>query len=324
LFSLWQIAVDGFGQAQQFLFEQIAQPVLYATGQTGVIEEAYYGTGLFLAGCLQVAFLALVLAPLQRLRPAEPVTDRCAVRVDIGYTLLHRLGLFQLVLFFTLHPMFDSTFSDLRVRGFATFDIDAPLGLHDSGVASFLLYLLVLDGLGYWIHRAQHRFEWWWALHSLHHSQRQMTVWSDDRNHLLDDLLRDAILAVTAWLIGVGPGQFIGIICVTQLLQSLQHANLRLWFGNIGERLLVSPRFHRMHHAVGIGHEGRLGKGTLGGCNFGVLFPLWDIFFRTANFDLAYPATGIRDQVETGRDYGQGFWRQQWLGLRRLIGARSC
>ena len=35
--------------------------------------------------------------------------------------------------------------------------------------------------------------------------------------------------------------------------------------------------------------------------------------------DLAgYPATGIRDQL-TGRDYGRGFWQQQWFGLKRMI-----
>ena len=46
---------------------------------------------------------------------------------------------------------------------------------------------------------------------------------------------------------------------------------------------------------------------------------------RTANFDARYEPTGIRDQVEPGtrgsvRDYGAGFWSQQWLGLRRLFG----
>jgi sterol desaturase/sphingolipid hydroxylase (fatty acid hydroxylase superfamily) len=59
---------------------------------------------------------------------------------------------------------------------------------------------------------------------------------------------------------------------------------------------------------------------VLGGCNFGVLLPWWDVLFGTANFELRYDPTGVRDQVEQGRDYGRGFWRQQWLGLRRLLG----
>jgi sterol desaturase/sphingolipid hydroxylase (fatty acid hydroxylase superfamily) len=62
----------------------------------------------------------------------------------------------------------------------------------------------------------------------------------------------------------------------------------------------------------------------LGGSNFGVLLPWWDMLFGTANFEQRYDPTGIRDQLETdgeiGRDYGRGFWAQQWLGLKRLVG----
>ena len=72
-----------------------------------------------------------------------------------------------------------------------------------------------------------------------------MTMWSDNRNHLLDDVIHDTIIVVVAQLIGVAPGQFIAIVAFTQLSESLQHANLRLCFGAIGERLWISPRFHR-------------------------------------------------------------------------------
>ena len=155
-----------------------------------------------------------------------------------------------------------------------------------------------------------------------------MTMWSDNRAHLLDDVIRDVVMVVSAHLIGVPPGQFIALVVFTQLSESLQHANLRLWFGRIGERLWISPRFHRLHHSVGIGHESdarqaHLQHGrspALGGHNFGVLLPWWDMLFRTANFELRYDPTGVRDQVEQGRDYGRGFWAQQWQGLRRLAG----
>lgn len=103
-------------------------------------------------------------------------------------------------------------------------------GITDIPWVSLLLYLAVFDLLDYWIHRGQHRFEWWWRLHALHHSQRQLTVWSDNRNHLLDDILRDNIIVLVAQLIGVAPGQFVAIVALTQLSESFQHANLRLWF----------------------------------------------------------------------------------------------
>jgi sterol desaturase/sphingolipid hydroxylase (fatty acid hydroxylase superfamily) len=56
-----------------------------------------------------------------------------------------------------------------------------------------------------------------------------------------------------------------------------------------------------------------------GGANFAVLFPVWDVLFGTARFDDVYGPTGLRDQA-AGRDYGRGFWAQQWLGLKRLAG----
>ena len=72
---------------------------------------------------------------------------------------------------------------------------------------------------------------------------------------------------------------------------------------------------------IGIGHESA-GQGSLGGHNLAVLFPVWDHLFGTARHDGRYEPTGIRDQLpdEGARDYGSGFWAQQWLGLKRLVG----
>jgi sterol desaturase/sphingolipid hydroxylase (fatty acid hydroxylase superfamily) len=197
-------------------------------------------------------------------------------------------------------------------------------GVTDQALVSFLIYLVIFDAVDYAIHRGQHAFGWWWQLHALHHSQRQMTMWSDNRNHLLDDALRDSLFVVVALVIGVPPSQFVAIVACTQLLESLSHANVKMSFGPVLGRLLVSPRFHRLHHTIGVGHES-YGPGSLGGHNFAVLFPLWDMLFRTARFDASYEPTGIRDQLppEEGgrsRDYGAGFWAQQWLGLKRLLG----
>lgn len=316
---------DLFGTAQQWLFESLVQPVVFAMGLGGWLEDAYTATGWLLVGLLQIAAMLLVIAPLQRWRPVEPVTDRAAIRTDILYTLVHRLGLFRLVLFFSLEPWMDEVFGWLRVEGLSTWHLDGLWpGVTDVAWVSFVLYLLVFDFADYCIHRCQHRFQWWWNLHALHHSQRQMTMWSDNRNHLLDDVLRDAILVVVAQLIGVGPGQFVAIVALTQLSENFHHANLRLWFGRVGERLWVSPRFHRRHHSIGIGHESQQQPSRLGGVNFGVLLPWWDMLLRSADFTVRYDPTGIRDQVEPGprglRDYGHGFWRQQWLGVLRLVG----
>ncbi|MET0210763.1 MAG: sterol desaturase family protein [Burkholderiaceae bacterium] len=313
---------DLFGQAQQALFEGVVQPIVFHLGYGNLLEDAFDATGWLLVGVIQIVIMLAVIGSLQRWRPAEPVKDRGAIRVDVLYTLVHRLGLFRLAMFFSLDPVFDTFAGQLRMWGVPTFQLDSVWpGVTDEAWVSFVIYLLVFDLLAYWLHRAQHHFTWWWGLHALHHSQQQMTMWSDNRNHLLDDLLVDGAVVLVAKFIGVGPGQFVALVALSQLLENLQHANLRIHFGAIGERLLVSPRFHRLHHSIGIGHETK-GRGTLGGHNFAVLFPLWDVIFRTSNFEDRWDPTGVRDQLpeEGGRDYGRGFWRQQWLGLKRMVG----
>ena len=375
---------DMFANVQGWLFESLVQPALFALGMGNLLEDGYAATAWFMVGVLQIVVLLALIGPLQRWRPVEAMdspAERASIRTDVLYTLIHRLGLFPLVLFFTLEPWFDEVFGALRTAGYGTFHLDQLWpGVTDQPVVSLLIYLLVFDFVAYWTHRGQHQLEWWWRLHSLHHSQRQMTMWSDNRGHLLDSLLLDIVVVLVAQLIGVAPGQFIVIVALTQLSESLQHANVRLWFGQVGERLWVSPCFHRLHHSIGIGHEwqaptlatscaalppegalrlqpGKAGSAApaggggvpslplealplqsgrddslglageqkagvpkLGGVNFGVLLPCWDMMFGTANFEHRYDPTGVRDQVEESRDYGSGFWSQQWLGLKRLFG----
>ena len=322
--GLTALFMDAFARVQLVLFEAVVQPALFRLGLSGLIEDAFDGTAWLMVGLLEIAVLLLVIGPLERLRPAEAVIDRTSVRIDVVYTLIHRLGLVPVAMFFLLQPLWDAASAWARAQGLPTWQLDAIVGpvfpgITDTAGFSFVLYVVVFDFVGYWLHRAQHQFNWWWALHSLHHSQRQMTMWSDNHNHLLDDILIATAFALLARLIGVEPGQFVAITVITQLLESLQHANTRVAFGAVGERLLISPRFHRLHHSIGIGHESA-GRGTLGGHNFGVLLPVWDLLFRTHNFDARFDATGVRDQLpeEGARDYGAGFWRQQWLGLTRL------
>ena len=322
---------DTFAQAQAWLFEAAVQPIVYGLGLGGFVEQAFNGTMWLLVGMLQLLVLVAVLVPLQRKFPVEPITDKAAIRTDVLYTLIHRLGLFRVAMFLTIDPVLDEILGALRVVGMPTWHLDSIWpGVTDLAWVSIALYVLVFDFVDYWIHRGQHRWQWWWGLHALHHSQRQMTAWSDNRTHLLDSVLRDVILVLVGQVIGVGPGQFVLIVAITQLSENLQHANLRWSFGPVGEHLWVSPRFHRLHHAIGIGHETQLPSGEvrhhLGGCNYAVLFPIWDTLFGTANYELhRYEPTGIRDQVEPDgqghvHNYGQGFWSQQWLGLCRMVG----
>ena len=315
---MFEIAERAFAAVHSWLFGTVVQPLMFAVGAAGWLEEAYPATEWFLLGILQVTLLYAVLRPLEARFPAEHWADRRGTGVDVVYTLLHRLGAFPLLVFVLLRPLAEAATEWLRAREFTPMNLDSLWpGVTDVPVVSFLIYLAVLDLLDYWLHRGQHRLRWWWALHALHHSQRKMSFWTDDRNHLLDTLIIDAVKAAVALAIGVEPAQFVGLLVAARVVQSVQHANLTWTYGPLGY-LLVSPVFHRAHHAIGVGHEGRRF-----GCNFSVLFPVWDIVFGTADYRCAIEPTGIRDQLPPpqgrGHDYGDGFWRQQWLGLRRMV-----
>jgi sterol desaturase/sphingolipid hydroxylase (fatty acid hydroxylase superfamily) len=315
--------VDYFSQAHGWLFEAIVSPFIYLAGLGEFTEEAFEGTEWFLIGVCELALLYVILRPLEAWIPVQDISDKRARRLDFLYTAIHRLGAFSIVIFFVLDPLLDQLGGVLHVEGMRPFNLENLWpGVTDNPLTSFLIYLLVLDFFDYWYHRAEHQFHWWWGLHSLHHSQQNLNLWSDNRNHLLDDFMHDVYMGVIALAIGVAPGQYILLVAASRALQSLQHANVRVAFGALGERLLVSPRYHRLHHAIGIGHESG-GEGTLGGHNFAVLFPLWDILYRTADFGKTFATTGVRDQLPEplgqGRDYGRGFWSQQWMGLKRMV-----
>jgi sterol desaturase/sphingolipid hydroxylase (fatty acid hydroxylase superfamily) len=320
--AVYSALTSAFDQVHEALFEHAVQPLVFGMGFGNLLEDAHVATAWLLVGMLQIAVMLLVIRSLERWRPAEPTPAGHSRSDDITYTLFHRLGAFRLLMFFLLQPVADAAGNVMRTHDITPWQLDAVWpGVSDIAWVSFLLYLLLFDLVDYGIHRMQHGVNAWWQLHALHHSQRHMTMWSDNRNHLLDDMLRDALLVTVALLVGVAPAQFMAIVAITQLHESLQHANVRMSFGPWLGRVLVSPAFHRHHHAIGVGHESH-GAGSLGGHNFGVLFAWWDSLFATAEHHNFQTNTGIRDQLpEHGaRVYGHGIWQQQWLGLKRLVG----
>jgi len=302
---------NAYGSVQEWIFSNIAGPLLYQFNLMSWAEDVFDGVDWFLFGCIQIFLILIVLRTWERFNPAEQ-QERLApsTKADIFYTLLHRLGIFHGLIFITLSGLFfeiDSILHDFR---FDRLNVENwwP-GVTTIPWVSFLFYLVLLDFVDYLYHRANHAFNWWWQLHALHHSQTVMTAWSDNRNHFLDDIMRAMVMAFFALLFGVSPGQFIALVALSQLIQSWQHANIKVHLGP-ARYLLVSPLYHRMHHAVGYGHEAIGKPGVLGGCNFGILFPWWDMALKTAIFPKEVYPTGVRNL-----SVSKNIITQQWQGL---------
>jgi sterol desaturase/sphingolipid hydroxylase (fatty acid hydroxylase superfamily) len=301
---------DPFDLAAGWLEEHLLIPALYQFGLMNW-EDVSYGWALFaLYGAAQVVITFAVCLPLERWRPVERWPDTKAVWVDIAYTVLSRVGILPLVtyvMFYRAQVLVSGWMADQGLVP-PTLESVFPFLLGQQTI-TFILYAIILDFAEYWRHRLSHQFRWWWALHSLHHAQRQMTFWSDDRNHLLDDLISFVWFGFIALLIGVPPLQFPLLVLVLRFLESLSHANVRLSFGRLGDRVLISPRFHRAHHGIRAAGDRS--------CNYGAVLPWWDMLFRTADFARDYVQTGdpsAEEALATGT-----YWQQQTAGLRRLV-----
>jgi len=309
LLDLW-IAV------QTWLFETVVSPVLFWANLMEWYEPAFNAVEFVMLGVVQIAVIAVVMRLFERRWPLEKDGDDRLIGVDRVYTALNKLGVIPLAIFVVAYPVTNEIEHLVRAWGFAPPRLERVLPwLGDNALLSFLVYFVLYDFAAYWVHRAQHRFRWWWALHSLHHSQRRVTVWSDDRNHILDDLLVTLVLVVFSQVVGVQPDDYVLILMVGRLIESWSHANVDMSFGRIGEKLLVGPRFHRLHHALADPSEPHIHDH-----NFAPVFPIWDILFGTAIYRHKPRPTGVDDPT-IDADNGRGWLAQQVSVFGRFIAA---
>lgn len=300
LTDLWVIA-------QTWIFETLVGPVIFHFGLMAWYEPAFNAVEFVMLGAVQIAVIAIGMRFFERRWPLEGSgKDDRLILVDQVYTVLNKLGIVPLAIFIITYPLVQEIELAVRAWGYAPPRLERVLPwLGDNALASFLLYFVLYDFAAYWLHRAQHAFSWWWALHSLHHSQRRMTVWTDDRNHVIDDLLVTLALVVFSQLVGVQPGEYVVILMIGRLVESWSHANVDMGFGWLGDRLLVGPRFHRLHHALANPDEQHIHDH-----NFAPVFPIWDILFGTAIYDGRNRPTGVADPM-VDADNGRGWVVQQ-------------
>lgn len=101
---MFQNFLDAFVLVQGWLLDHVVQPPLLALGLGSLVEPAFDGVEFFLYGVLQLGVAYLLLRPLEYFRPIEHWPDRKAVRVDVLYTFLDRLGIVPLAVFALLSP----------------------------------------------------------------------------------------------------------------------------------------------------------------------------------------------------------------------------
>jgi sterol desaturase/sphingolipid hydroxylase (fatty acid hydroxylase superfamily) len=302
--NLWNVLAG-------WLAASVIAPSLVSLNLTTLTDSPAEIADFFMLTVLQVSIIAFVLRPLEYLFPVEK-QPRSAISIDRSYTLLKLLGLTPLFTFLILVPVSNwlggAGGSD---EGFLQIDKFVPW-FKQHQVLLFLTYFLIYDFTLYLVHRLQHAVPWWWMLHSLHHSQRHLNCWTNDRDSFVDDFLEAVIFRIVAMLIGASPTEYAGVILIGQLLESLSHTNVRISFGNIFDKVFVDPRYHRLHHMLDDPeYPGRQN------CNFSFIFPLWDILFGTARYHEPLHPCGVSDPL-IDADNSLGLWAQQWAVVKRF------
>lgn len=137
------------------------------------------------------------------------------------------------------------------------------------------LALLLIDFKTYWLHRSQHKFNFWWSFHKAHHSSTKLNVLAADRDNLVEVFVTEEFTSLLiGYLIGLDPVvMFYGVWLPQQLIGAFfAHSNIALnndklyWW----QYIIASPSVHALHHTKGYENN-----------NFGTIFIFWDLLFGT-------------------------------------------
>jgi sterol desaturase/sphingolipid hydroxylase (fatty acid hydroxylase superfamily) len=166
------------------------------------------------------------------------------------------------------------------------------------------LLALLLNDLAYYVdHRIAHRTGLFWAIHTTHHSSREMNLLVASRGTLLGlgGLMSPAFLLLA--ILGVHPAMFLAAKFFGNLWGIFNHTRLVHRMGPL-ERWIATPANHRVHH----GTEAKyLDK------NYGQTLIIWDRLFGTWQPEEEMPTFGLVSQLESRRIWDIQTSGAQWL-----------
>jgi sterol desaturase/sphingolipid hydroxylase (fatty acid hydroxylase superfamily) len=208
-----------------------------------------------------VVFFAVILV-LERLIPADP-TQASLTRgllFDTGFCVISLLIHFLLVALFAV--LFLNFFSrHVPLSGL-------PIK-HWPNWLRVLIVLVSIDFAGWLSHVIRHKIPMLWHFHALHHSQGAMNLMTEFRMHPCDLLARTLIVSFVFIVVQIPIGQALIFVLLQKYYLMFLHANVDITYGPL-DRIFVSPRVHRLHHAI---------QPELHDRNYGVYLSIWDTVF---------------------------------------------
>lgn len=173
---------------------------------------------------------------------------------------------------------------------------------------TFALFLVVSD-FGEWaFHVAQHKIPFLWRMHSLHHSDPEVSVLTTNRHFWGDRFIKSLTIYPAAFLIVRPTPEVAAAYGLAMLFHYFPHANLRIDFGRLSW-VLNSPAYHRQHHSRLPEHYDT---------NFAGMLPIFDLIFGTYRRPTSWPPTGLETKPESMVELFA------WPVLQKSTGASSA
>lgn len=152
-------------------------------------------------------------------------------------------------------------------------------------VLQLVLGVVVVDLLEYGVHRLFHGVPWLWRLHAVHHSQTWVNPLTTVRTHPLEIAIKRGLLWAP-WVVLGSPSQPWPLwIALDGAWGFFVHSGIDIDLGPLGW-IVVSPRFHRLHHSLALEHRD---------ANYGERLAIWDRLFGTARTGAMPVSTGVDD-----------------------------
>jgi len=218
---------------------------------------------LMLATGASLLFLAFVFIPMEKVFPAklnQPIFRRHWL-VDLCYFLGQYLlwsGVVLWLLSYLSFALDDFVSPDFRIKV-----QQQPVWLQCVEVLFFS------DLLIYWAHRLQHKVDFLWRFHKVHHSSEHLDWLAAHREHPLDSVYTIAIINLPAFLMGFQLETLTAIIAFRGIWAIYIHSNVRLPIGPL-KIFIGSPELHHWHHEI-----------TRDAGNYANISPLMDKLFGT-------------------------------------------
>lgn len=161
----------------------------------------------------------------------------------------------------------------------------------ESSIWVYIIAFICVDFSSYWNHRLNHKINFFWNQHIIHHSSEEFNLACALRQSISNLLGYTAIFLIPAAFLGI-PQKVINVLAPLHLFGQFWYHTRHI--GKLGflEYIFVTPSQHRVHHAINPIYIDK---------NLSAIFCVWDRLFGTFQEELENepPVFGVLKPVKT-------------------------